>query len=224
MNKIDVETWYFSYFQIHKDAPNSDSNLRSHLAHRHNRFEFLFPSQKDQRISKGKNFSTEFKKKLDQALIYAIIKDGRSFGDFRKKGFQYFLNIAFPGVNYKAPHRSTVKKHIANLYRSYRNKLREQLAGVTDIALTADSWTSSRRTHFICITAHYLGEDFEYQSIVLSFRRFIGRSLGLRIRQFIREELHKLNISEKIRSITTDNGVSILFSWQHHVASLTQQN
>lgn len=141
-------------------------------------------------------------------MIHAIVHDGRPFGDFRKAGFQEFLKVAFPGASYKGPHRSTVKNHVLSLYASYRKKLRDQLASVSDIALTTDAWTNSRRVHFVCITGHFLREDYSYKSLVICFRRFVGRSVGIRIRQFIRKELRKLNISSKVRSITTDNGVS----------------
>ena len=202
---------------MHKEASHSDANLRSHLARRHRRPEFLYPSQQTQYKPKSQSLSSESKKKLDDALIYAIAKDGRPFNDFRKKGFQHFLKVAFPGTNYKGPHRCTVRKHLSAMYCAYRRKLRDELTSVTDIALTTDAWSNTRRTHFICITGHYFDKDYGYKSIVLSFRRFIGRSFALRIRRFIRSELQKLNISSKIRSITSDNGVRnrLLPFWNH---------
>lgn len=102
---------------------------------------------------------------------------------------------------------------MTTLYGAYRKALIAELSSVNDIALTADCWVSPRRMHFLCITAHYYDKEFHYISKVISFRRFIGRSLALRIRHFIRNELKKLKINDKICSITTDNGVSsfILF-------------
>lgn len=178
------------------------------MARRHKREEYLYPSQRVQYNRKPQNLSPEMKKKLDQALIYAIIHDGRSFGDFRKPGFQEFLKRAFPDFTYKGPDRSTVKKHISSLYTLYRKKLRQQLSLVSDISLTTDPWSSNRRVHYVCLTAHFFDKDFSFKSVTLCFRRFIGRSMGIRIRQFIRRELRKLSISSKIRSITSDNGVS----------------
>ena len=195
------------FIQIHREMSHSDANLRSHLARRHRRTEFLYPSQKLQYKVKVQHLPPELKKKLDDALIYAAIKDSCAFGDFRKAGFQHFLKVAFPGTAYKGPHRSTVRRNLQVLYRSYRNQLKKKFESISDIALTTDTWTNTRRTHFLCITAHFF-DDYEYKSIVISFRRFVGRTLAYRIRIFIRKELQKLNISSKIRSITTDNGVS----------------
>ena len=152
--------------------------------------------------------SINSKKKLDDALVYAIIKDSRPFGDFRKEGFLHFLQVALPNTNYKGSHRTTIRKRMTALYRTYRKALITELSSDSDIALTADCWTSSRRTHFVCITAHFYDRECVYVSKVVCFRRFIGRSLALRIRHLMRSELKKLKINDKICSITTDNGVS----------------
>lgn len=188
--------------------PHSDSNLRTHLARRHQLMEVLYPSQRLNYQPKTQLLSSDFKKQLDDALIYSIIKDSRPFGDFRKVGFQRFLQLVLPGTNYKGPHRLTIRKRLTVLYRSHRSKLIEELSMIKHISLTVDAWTSPRRAHFICITAHYFDKDFELVSRIIAFRRFIGRTFAMRLRRFISNELRKLKISDKIRSITTDNGVS----------------
>ena len=190
------------------------------MARHHQLTQYLYPSQRPQYQFKNQVLSAGFKKKLDNALIYAVVKDCRPFGDFRKPGFQHFLQVAFSNSNYKGPHRTTIKKRMASLYRSYRKALIEEFSTVDDIALTADSWASPRRVHFICITAHYYDKQMGYISKVISFRRFIGRSFALRIRHFIRCELQKLKISNKICCITTDNGVSFYVFHSREVFSI----
>ncbi|CAF4309132.1 unnamed protein product [Rotaria sp. Silwood2] len=95
---------------------------------------------------------------------------------------------------------------MAILYRSYRKALIDELSSVSDLVLTADAWSSPCRVHFVFITVHYYDKEFGYISKVISFRRFIGRSFAVRLRQFIRSKLKKLKISNKICSFTTDNG------------------
>ncbi|CAF3321825.1 unnamed protein product [Rotaria sp. Silwood2] len=191
--------------KVHKEVANSDSNLRFHLARQHKLTHVLYPSQRSRQQVKPQLLSGDWKKKLDNALIYAVIKDFRPFGDFRKAGFQHFLQVVLPDTNYKGPHRTTIRKRMAALYRLCRKALIDELSSVSDIALTVDSWSSPRRVHFVCITGHYYDKEFGYLSKVISFRQFIGRSFALRIRQFIRSELNKLKINNKISSITTDN-------------------
>ncbi|CAF1197510.1 unnamed protein product [Rotaria magnacalcarata] len=140
---------------VHKQATYSEANLRSHLARQHKLTHVLYPSQRLQNQVKPQALSSGLKKTLDNDLIYSIIKDSRPFGDFRKAGFQHFLQVVLPDTNYKDPHRITVKKRMEALYSFYRKVLIEEFSSLSDIALTADSWSSPCRAHFICITAHY---------------------------------------------------------------------
>ncbi|CAM4849384.1 unnamed protein product, partial [Rotaria magnacalcarata] len=135
--------------KVHKEVHNSDANLRSHLGRRHQLSEFLYPSQRLNFQSKSQLLSADLKKALDDALIYSIVKDSRPFGDFRKAGFQHFLQVILPGTNYKGPHRVTIKKRLVNLYSSYRRKLIEEFSTINHIGLTVDAWTSPSRAHLL---------------------------------------------------------------------------
>ena len=61
------------------------------------------------------------------------------------------MRVALPNINYKGPHRVTTKKRMTTLYRLYRQALIDKLSCVTDIALTADCWSSPRRTHLYAL-------------------------------------------------------------------------
>lgn len=120
---------------------------------------------------------------------------------------QQFLSTAIPG--YYGPSRKTVRKHLDKLYRERRAELIETFKKIEHIALTTDLWVNSRRSHFLAITAHYYDEQMRYSSIVISFRRFQGRHLAVRLKAFIAREIEKLNIMNRIVSITSDNGSDI---------------
>ena len=145
---------------------------------------------------------------MDDALVYSIIKDSCPFEDFKKVGFQHFLQVVLLGTNYKGLHRKTIKNRLVTLYRSYRHKLIEELSTINHISVTVHAWTSRRRAHFVCVATHYYEKDFQCVSCVLAFRCFIVSTFAIRLHQFIRSELNKLKISDKIRCITTDNGVN----------------
>ena len=61
----------------------------------------------------------------------------------------------------------------------------------------------------ICVTGHFLDKDFNFHSLVLIFKKFSGRHIGSRIKNFLTLELDLLGIKHKISSITTDNGADI---------------
>ena len=59
--------------------------------------------------------------------------------------------------------------------------------------------------YYLTLTAHFFDCDFNYFSLIIAFRKFVGRHLKERLKAFIENELKSLNISEKISVITTDN-------------------
>jgi hypothetical protein len=128
--------------------------------------EFLYESQKGIQPSIDNKI-----KKLNDAAIKCIILDSRSFGDFRTPGMQLFLAIALPG--YRGPHRRTVSIKINKLYEKYCAELKKFLKTIDSISLTCDL-CQMRKLHFICLTAHFFDDNFEYQSFVIGFRQVKG--------------------------------------------------
>ncbi|CAF1216161.1 unnamed protein product [Adineta ricciae] len=190
-----------------KNNENSDSNLRSHLGKTHRMQDFLYPSQKAQHQPKPKMISSGEKAILDAAAIEAITQDSLPYNHFRKKGMTKFLSLMKPG--YRGPHRKTVSKRLSLLYQEKRKLIKEQLSSVHNVSLTADVWKSKTHDYFICLTCHYFTASLENKSIVLSFRRFSDKHSGENFRNFIIHELKKMNLENKIQSITTDGGPDI---------------
>ena len=147
------------------------------------------------------------KKELDAAAVECIVKDGLSFGIFRRPGIQHFLNKIKSG--YRGPSRQTVRKHLDKMYQEKRSALKEKFKTIPFISLTTDPWMNSRRHHFLVITAHYYDENHQLFSNVISLRCFRGRHLSIRLTKFIIHEIKKLDIESKIFSITTDNDADI---------------
>ena len=169
--------------------------------------ELLYPSQKTEHRQKPASIGVEDKRKLDEFAIKAIIQDALPFDHFRKPGMMKFLSIIKPG--YQGPHRKTVRKRLVYLYQQRRKLIKEELSNVVSVSLTADIWKSPRRIYFMGLTCHYLNSSLENKSMVLSFRRFVGRHTGAKIRSFINSELKKMNLQHKVQSITTDSGSDV---------------
>ncbi|CAF4093339.1 unnamed protein product [Adineta steineri] len=185
----------------------SDTNLRSHLGKMHRMKDFLYPSQRIQYKPKYSTISAEEKKILDTAAIEAIIQDILPFNHFRKAGMMKFLSIIKPG--YRGPHRKTVRKHLELLYQQKRKLIKKHLSSISNVSLTADVWKNSTDDYFICLTCHYFTESLENKSLVLSFRRFPDKHSAQKFRSFIYNELKKMDLLDKIQSITTDGGPDI---------------
>ncbi|CAF1445343.1 unnamed protein product [Rotaria sordida] len=95
---------------------HSTSTLIRHLRDVHEVDEFK-PKEKLVHRSTHKRIPVKLKKKLDRAVVTAIIEDGRSFGDFLKSGFRKFIQLVLPG--YKAPHRNSINTRLKCLHTKH---------------------------------------------------------------------------------------------------------
>ena len=202
-----------SLIKVYQAARMSDSNLRLHLGTIHGLQHLLFPSQKKLSLmstttATGYSMPTDRRKELHTAAMNCIIDDALPFGAFRRPGMSRFLAAVAPG--YVGPHRTTVRRYLECSYKQHRATLRNLLPNVGAIALTTDTWKSSTRVNYICLTGHFFTQSFEHLSLVIGFRRVVGRSLATTLQSYIEHETSRLNIANhQLVSITTDGGSDI---------------
>ncbi len=111
---------------------------------------------------------------------------------------------------YKPQSPRTITRGVHNEYKIVRKQIKEKLTSIKHIALSSDLWKNRRRQHFLSLTGHFLNDNFEYISILISFKRFYGRHLSVAISPFLKKELEKLAIDrDKIVGATSDNGSNI---------------
>jgi len=95
--------------------------------------------------------------------------------------------------------------------QAYEKSLIQQLQNIPDIALSVEFFENSRNSYFLSLRIHFYDSKFEYKTATLCFKRFIqSDNLSDRINKCIRQELQRLNISDKVRSITTDNSYDMM--------------
>ncbi|CAF1582881.1 unnamed protein product, partial [Didymodactylos carnosus] len=150
---------------------------------------------------------TEKKRQLDQAAINCTISDARPWGDFKRSGMANFLSVAVPG--YTGPSSRTVQRMLAKLYFQKQEDFKIELAKVPNVSITADLWQNARRRHYLCMTVHWLDSNFHLKGKVLSFRKFKGRHLAIRIRLHMKRIIAQYDLLNKITASTTDNGSNI---------------
>lgn len=198
----------FFFLQSINKQLQSTTNLRRHMGFVHNRTEFMYASQQKNYRPKDSKIPPDFKKKLDEKHLEAIILDSRPFNDFSRPGMRSFLSEALPG--YKPLHRTTIRKRLRDQYCDHRRKLRNIFQNVSDVALTADLWKNIRGRHFIGLTSHFYNKEFKLISLTLGFRVINGRHTADRLAKFIKKEINFYRIEGKIRCITTDNALNMV--------------
>ncbi|CAF3321645.1 unnamed protein product [Rotaria sp. Silwood2] len=180
---------------------HSTSTLIRHLGCVH-KLNGLESKEKLVNRSPIKKISLQLKKKLDDAVIEAIIQDGRSFGDFSKAGFKKFLQLAVP--NYITPYRSTISKKLKRLHAKHFVSMIDSLTKLSSISISTDFWSDSKGISYLVLTGHFTSDQFDINSTVLRFSTFQKRHFSEIIGVEIENQLIELKILDKVISITCD--------------------
>ncbi|CAA0806372.1 Zinc finger BED domain-containing protein DAYSLEEPER [Striga hermonthica] len=148
--------------------------------------------------------------KFDQEAIRSelarmVIVDELPFRFVEGDGFKNFMSVTQP--RFKIPSRWTVSRDCYQLYLDEKLKLRNyfKMYGKT-ISITTDTWTSVQKINYMCITAHYIDEEWSLNKKIINFcpiESHKGEDLGRQIDGCLRD----WGIS-KVFSITVDNAPS----------------
>jgi len=139
------------------------SNANTHLRTEH-RF-----SQKKQKIDHNQSTLHQFRvepfdsnhvlwRKFQQNLIYWIVDDLIPLNKLKKESFRDLWKVV--GVS-QLPQPRKVQKEMYDLRESIQEDLKSEFADLdSQLALTADSWTSKRQKSYFTITCHYISKDW----------------------------------------------------------------
>ena len=84
------------------------------------------------------------------------------------EGFQKFMSVCCP--RFKIPSRWTVNRDCMSFYFEQRVKLKTFLRDHCQrVSLTTDTWTSNQRLNYMCITAHFIDDEWKLHKRIISF-------------------------------------------------------
>ena len=82
---------------------------------------------------------------------------------------------------------------------------------ITKVSLTTDIWSSSyNNTAYLGVTMHYINVNWEIKKCLLDFIPMEGSHTGILISTKLTNILQDFNISDRVISLTTDNGSNML--------------
>ena len=143
-------------------------------------------------------------------LAQWITVDLQPFNIVEQAEFQEFVHALDP--YYTIPCRQTIKEEIDSLFSQRRINIISEINNITSkIALTTDIWSSKyNNTAFLGITMHYINNDWEAKKCLLDFISIEGSHTANLILNKLTNVLQDFNISDKVISLTTDNGSNML--------------
>ncbi|CAH1432736.1 unnamed protein product [Lactuca virosa] len=152
--------------------------------------------------------STVFKPKRFRELISeAIVKHDLPF---KFVGYEGIREI-FSYLNEKVTTitGNPAKEDVLNLFKREKGKLKklfELLPG--QISLTADLWSSINIDGFLCVTSHFIDEEWKLQKRILNFQYMPPPHNGVCLTETISTLLTNWGIDKKLFTITLDNAAS----------------
>nr|GEW41308.1 hypothetical protein [Tanacetum cinerariifolium] len=153
-----------------------------------------------------------------RALAYMLIVDELSFKFVEGKGFKHFLTVS---QHCFILLRESQWLETVKLYLEEKKKVGSLLKGnVGRICLTTDTWTSLQRINYMCLTAHYVHNEWILRKKVLNFCHISSHQV-VDIGKAIEMCLLKWGIESNVFTITVDNAtakdVAVAYLKNNHI-------
>jgi hypothetical protein len=134
----------------------------------------------------------------------AIIMHEYPFNISEHEYFVEFIKSLRPSFPIKS--RVTIRKEILNLFMKEKEKLYDYFKTVPSrFSATMDMWTSNQNKSYMCITVHWVDENWAMQKRIVSFVHVEGRHTGRKLSETFTELMVKWYIDKKLFALTLDN-------------------
>ncbi|CAL9017336.1 unnamed protein product [Prunus brigantina] len=133
----------------------------------------LLPLKKESE-EEGKLIATSYSpEKCKEAIVRYIILDEQPFRAVEGEGFRDMLRVFEPRL--QVPSRVTIERDVLKLYKKEKIKLKDYLvANRQRVSLTTDTWLSYQNLNYMCLTAHYIDDQWRLQKKILNFRTIVN--------------------------------------------------
>jgi hypothetical protein len=123
--------------------------------------------------------------------------------------FVEFIKSLRPSFPLKS--RVTARKDILDIYVLERDKLYAHLKTVPcRFSATMDMWTSCQNKGYMCVTIHWIDDEWHIQKRIVGFFHVDGRHTGHKLAESFTEVMVNWFVEKKMFSLTLDNASSNL--------------
>ncbi|PON83907.1 Ribonuclease H-like domain containing protein, partial [Trema orientale] len=121
------------------------------------------------------------KERCRKAIARYILLEELPFRHVESEGFKQLIHELQP--RFEAISRMTIGRDIYQLYLDEKEQLRSILKKER-LSLTTDTWTSIQNINYMCITAHWIDNDWKLQKRIINFCQITdhkGETIGKEI-------------------------------------------
>ncbi|WOK92564.1 zinc finger BED domain-containing protein RICESLEEPER 1-like isoform X1 [Canna indica] len=142
-----------------------------------------------------------------QDLARMVILHGYPFNIVHHTGFRTFVRNLQP--LFKLVSADAVKADCMKIYESERLRLHEMLEKLhSRVSLTVDMWRSMMDVDYVCLTCHYIDNDWRLQKKIINFFHIGPPGTDQEISKTILDRLQEWNIDGKLCSVVLDNCIT----------------
>ena len=103
------------------------------------------------------------------------------------------------------PSRFTIARDCKKIFVCEKESLKGQLRGLTSrIALTTDCWTSIQNLSYLCLTAHFIDDEWNLYKRILNFKMTDSHK-GKEVGKVIEKCVLDWGLEDKLCILTVDN-------------------
>ncbi|KAL2931380.1 putative AC transposase, partial [Bienertia sinuspersici] len=137
-----------------------------------------------------------------------IIADELPYSFGESSNYEYFNRVALQPQYRKVP-RNTLKRRTQQSYYAYRGYLMEMFRTYDGrVSLTSDTWTSTYGEPFVCVTAHWIDDDWLLQKRIICFEAMEEAHNGFNIKSRLVSCCKNFHLVDKLFSISLDNATA----------------
>jgi hypothetical protein len=121
--------------------------------------------------------------------------------------------------------RVTIRKEILELYLHEKDVLYKYFKTLNcRMSATMDMWTSNQNKGYMCVTVHWVDDDWEIQKRIINFLHVPGRHSGENMSLILSSCLLKWFIEKKMFSLTLDNAYANEVAVKEIILELNKHN
>ena len=121
--------------------------------------------------------------------------------------FVDFIKSLRSGFSFKST--PTTRKLLIEMHHEEKQNLYREFSSVSSrFSATMDMWTSTQNLGYMCITVHWIDDNWQMQKRIVQFMNVKGNHSGKKLANEFCKSLMNWNLEKKIFSLTLDNASS----------------
>jgi len=125
-----------------------------------------------------------------------LLVESSSFREFTKSLNPWFENVS----------RTTLKNDCEAAFQMHGDRMKKYFENLDSrVSLTGDMWTSNQKLGYLCMTCHFISDDWKLHKSIIRFSMMETPHNSLNMFDVVLRSIQEWNIEDKLFSFTLDN-------------------